>query len=218
MLTRPLAPNDVIDYFDFLAGFARCTFRTSPDADEIALIGEFLGHLGIVDAAGYRRNFAVTIGATVYLPCEPGAEGPDAWPLGIQTETGGHECVHVRQFTGRYAEAWRIPRTTAAVRAALRQGGGFMLDYLTNEESRASYELEAYACQSEIRYQLFGVVYPSDQLFEGLQHSYACSRASAEFARRGMRMREKTILRNRYSDPVTLATVGFFQERGLLAA
>lgn len=160
----------------------------------IALIERFLSAFGVVNPGAYRTTFAVTLGTTVYLPCWLGTQGEWSWHS--QIVVIGHEATHAEQFTRAHT---------------LIGATEFSWDYLSNPESRAWYEAEAYSAGDEVNFQLFGNHPDPAWVAENLKRSYHCDEASAEFARQYCERRARITLQGAYSSKACKEAVAYWK-------
>lgn len=197
MITQPLSETAVLGYIYFMERFFGMSVHSSLEADSpIVLIDRFLSSFGVIDPGAYRSRFAVTLGTTVYLPCALGST--DRWSWESQIITVGHEATHVEQFT----------------RARTLQGATeFSWDYVTNPESRAWYEAEAYSAGDEIGYQLFGREPDPDWVAESLR-AYHCDDDSRAFARDFCARRGRVTKAGGYSSMACKAAVTYWSRWG----
>jgi hypothetical protein len=166
------------------------TIRSSLDPQApIGLLDAFLSKIGVIEPGAYRTRFAVTLGVSIWLPCRIGEV--DNWSLESQIHIIGHECTHVEQFN--------------------RDGGTeFSWEYVTNPESRAVYEAEAYSAGDEIAFQLFGTE-PDPQFVYDTLSNYHCDDPSREIARRICETRKRVTMQGSYSSKACKCAREFFR-------
>lgn len=192
-----------------VAGYAQFMARETRGAVVLAangglsLVSGLLDSLGVVDKAAHTSRFGVTLGVTVCLPFEPGTEDP-AWPIANQIRMIGHEFTHVLQFQGLTLGTENLlgkPEPPGVVFAA---------DYVSNEESRAYYEVEGYGTGDEIAWEMFGVLPDPAFTERTLVTNYAVTLASAKYARDVLELRRRTTLAHRHASPITALTFRYF--------
>lgn len=168
----------------------------------LELVSEFLDKIGVVNKQEHLSSFGVTLGVTVHVPFDI-LKPTDGWAPRGKVRMIGHECTHVLQFLGQELSTEKVDDPEYI----------FGWDYLTNEESRAFYEAEAYASDQEIAYQLWGEEPDNDWVEEQLSRAYAMRAVSSGFAKRLLDVRKKVTVKGGYSAKVTKLTVDFFRAR-----
>lgn len=123
-------------------------------AQEMQLVAEVLGLLGIVNKQDFLRRFTTTVGTRIYTPFDPGIPTPE-WSLWNQITVCVHEHHHV--FQDRAAG-----------------GLGFEWAYLTNPAQRAQYEAEAYRTNMVMDWRYQGRML-DPKVLAALLNNYGCS-------------------------------------------
>jgi len=107
------------------------------DNEFMKLVSSFLDGIGVLDKDVFMKHFVTTVGTSIYIPYEVGADGE--WSLWNQIGVLVHELVHCEQY--REAPA------------------AFMVKYLVNKSDRATYEAQAYGADLEMKYWFNGQGY-----------------------------------------------------------
>ncbi len=133
-----------------------------------------LERMGVMDAPSFLRDFATTIGKTIYVPFEIGVPR-DQDDLFTQLVTCVHEHMHVIQFNrdGKWLFGSR---------------------YLLSKAARAIYEAEAYRCDMEMSYWRTAVM-PSPKEIAKVLTNYGCSPLDIEVAEKYLSASAQTIQR-----------------------
>jgi hypothetical protein len=123
-MTAPVTAAVVVGLWDHLRATYRTTVVTKADAGQMKELATLLDALGVVDRDRFLREFATTIGRTIYLPFTPGEATP-AWDLWALT----------------------VAATSTSVLACARAGvRGRVRD---QQHARARHEAEAFLTQIE---------------------------------------------------------------------
>jgi len=96
----------------------------------MSTIGWALDTIGVVDQEVFIKRFVTVIPPKIYIPFELGVAN-DVWDLEDQITVCVHECQHLYQAN----KDGIIP---------------FSVQYLTNKQSLAAYEAQAYVCNLEL--------------------------------------------------------------------
>lgn len=156
---RPTS-QQVMDFWAHMTSIYGTTVKTKANAQEMRLIGEALGIIGIVDTKAFMTRFSTTIGKTIYTSFDVGVE-TKMHPLWSQMVICAHEHEHVLQDKDR----------------------SFALKYLMDETWRAAYEGEAYRTSMTLETWRTGKV-PSIEGYVKAMQSYGVGKSTLGFFRR----------------------------------
>ncbi len=150
-----------------------------------------LDRMGIMDAPSFLRDFATTIGKTIYVPFQIG-EPRSQDDLFAQLVTCVHEHMHVLQFArdGKWVFGSR---------------------YLLSKAARALYEAEAYRCDMEMAYWRSAVMPSPKEIAMNLVH-YGCSPLDIEVAEKYLTASAQTIQRGGVASEPSKETIRWLQE------
>lgn len=117
---------EVERFWSFMCNYYRTHIAKKEDLSSLA---SFMSNIGIMDEKSFMRNYATTIGRTIFIPFQPGVV-TQGWSLWDQLVVCVHEHQHIVQYDD---DSW-----------------GYMLNYVTSETYRTQYEVDAYATQLEL--------------------------------------------------------------------
>ena len=127
-------PNHVLteqlvrDYWAFLQERYNVTISDKSDDHFMITVGWALDMMGVLDSERFLEEYTTTIGQQIYLPvplCDP-SRSLLSW-----ITLGAHEVTHAEQFAENRNE--------------------FLLQYLSSQTHRATYEADAFRTGFEIR-------------------------------------------------------------------
>jgi len=144
------------------------------DSEFMQIVAQFLDRMQISDRDMFMSSYTTTIGNRIYVPFDIGVEN-DIWSLWDQIVVCAHEHHHIEQ--------------EQRVGMAL-----FSWQYLSDADSRARFEAEAYICQAELDFWRFGELsYAPEDMAEKLR-GYGCNDDQVNIAADVMRLLGKTVL------------------------
>lgn len=152
-MTAAVTPAVVAGLWAHLQAHYGTTIIAKDDDAGMKRVATVLDALGVLDRERFLREYATTIGRSIYLPFVPGEATP-AWDLWTQLTIGVHEHQHVVQH--------------------VRDGLAFEVEYLVDSSARARHEAEAYLTQLELHRWRFGEMPPPRRYAEKLA-AYACT-------------------------------------------
>lgn len=170
-MTAPVTPAVVVGLWDHLQAHYRTTVVTKADAGQMKQLATLLDALGVLDRERFLKEYATTIGRTIYLPFTPG-EATATWDLWAQLTVAVHEHQHVVQH--------------------VRDGLRFEVEYVIDSSTRARHEAEAYLTALELHHWRYGQVPPARRFAEKLA-AYACSEADILWAAKYLTLAAATI-------------------------
>lgn len=170
-MTAPVTPDVVVGLWDHLRAHYGTTVVTKADAGQMKQLATLLDALGVLDRDRFLKEYATTIGRTIYLPFTPG-EATATWDLWAQLTVAVHEHQHVVQH--------------------VRDGLRFEVEYVIDSSTRARHEAEAYLTALELHHWRHGQVPPARRFAEKLA-SYACTEADILWAAKYLTLAAATI-------------------------
>lgn len=151
--------EDVREFWKAMCAKWDTTRIDKANSNEMKLVGEVMGLLGVVNRQDFMRRFTTTVGTRIYTPFDPGVPTSD-WSLWSQITVCVHEHHHV--FQDRAAG-----------------GLGFEWAYLTNPAQRAHYEGEAYRTNMVMEWRYQGRM-PDPYALAALLRYYGCSQSDID--------------------------------------
>ena len=185
-----ITPKLVQDFWSFMSVKYGTTATSKANAEEMKLVGQLLGSLGVTDKDAFLSQFTTTIGKTIYIPFTIG-EVNEHWSLESQLGVCMHEHQHVIQ--------------------ALEAGEAmFFARYLLDPTWRATYEGAAYRANMTLSFQLFGVQ-PNTQWCMQSIANYGLGAAELAFFQQFLQMSIPVILAGGVPDESTRVTLDWLR-------
>lgn len=168
------------------------------DAAEMKLVAVFLKAIGVMDKKDFLRNYATTIGDSIYLPFSLGSVARKAPSLLSQVMTIVHEHQHV-VLSRRVGEA------------------RYNVLYLTSKSKRAVWEAECYRSNLEM-YRWYKkargsskVLRPAD--LAGLLAAYGCSKTDIKVAAKILTASARVVNRGGVANDASVVAIRFLRDR-----
>lgn len=175
--------------------------QAAVEMQAVAMTLEVMRRFGqnVPSADEFLNNFATTVGTLIYLP--------NGWSPDDQIEVLAHEFQHVKQFTDSHGFDTK----------GLGLPGGLAMWglYITSDEARARYEVEAYRVGLEVHYYRTGQIPTLDQLAAPLRNSYAISPEQAAFAQDLLETATTSVTAGLVSTDVGRVTIDWLKANGL---
>lgn len=185
-----LTGEQVRAYFAHMTSTFRAKVSPKKNAVEMLALALALSRMGVLDRKDFLENYATTLGRTIYLPFEPGAEsGP--WKLWEQVMVMAHECQHVVQYD--------------------RLGPArFGRDYLASTSGRAKLEAEAYRTNLELHHWRTGHV-PDAHALASVLTNYGCNDADVAFVDQYLRLSSASVLAGAVINRTSSAAIAWLE-------
>lgn len=189
-LFQDITPSEVVAFWNYLQNVYGTSRFTKQDSNEMAILGNLLDALGILNREEFIGRFTTTILKSIYTPFTVGIPS-GSWDLWHQVVIGVHEHIHVLQHTN--------------------EGLKYDAYYLADSAARARYETEAYRSALEIecwRYRAFKST--PKQLAEKLRN-YACSEMDIRVAEKTLELSKMSIEQGAVFSPVTRVAIEWLE-------
>lgn len=192
-----VTPEQVKAFWAFMSDKYGTSAKSKIDADEMKVVSQVLGTLGIVDQKAFMSRFVTTIGKTIYIPFTIG-EANETWSLWGQIQVCAHEHQHVIQ--------------------AIQAGEAmFFARYLLDKTYRATYEAEGYRTNMALTWWATKAKPDITPYIKSIK-SYGIDQPNVDFFERVLAMSIPVIKAGGVPDEAARVTIKWLEENGLVGA